>query len=325
MKYLLFLSIGIFLTSCTGTQMKNLYDSPALTEVGVHALKKPFIPKIQENGLFHLSCTDKYPNGVSVYEAFDQDGDEFGRAQLAKKHFFHAAMANNAYRDPLKKPTFIIPDWYLLTSLESKEGLGLEAYGNGSTLEDSTKLVIAFRGTEFESKNDWKNNLSMKEPPQYKQAFSYISDLKKTYPEKDITVVGHSLGGGIAINMALRIQNISAVAFNPSPRLFFGKTNDYENNITVMYEVGEVLDSMFGLWNRVRLPASTHYGNYNFLDYKVWTFSPVPEHGIYEFARALTVVAMTREDEFARKLFISNIPRGEAERVDWDNCKYLYQ
>lgn len=325
MKNLLFIFSAIFLVSCAGQQKNEFYVSPPLKSGGVHTLKKPFIPAIQENGLFHLSCTDKYPTGVSVYEAFDRDDSEFGRVQLAKKHFFHAAMANNSYRDPVKKPTFIIPDWHLLSSLENDDGLGLEAYGNGSTLDSSTKLVIAFRGTNFESEEDWKNNLSIKEPPQYKQAFNYISELKKSYPEKDITVVGHSLGGGIAINIALRIKNISAVAFNPSPRNFFGKTSDYRNNITVLYEVGEVLDTMFGALIRVRLPDSTHYGNYNFLDYRVWTFSPIPEHGIYEFARALTVVAMTREDEFAKRFFISNISRSEAEHVDWESCKYLYK
>lgn len=319
--YLLFTVIGI--TACAGTP---LYRTVPMLEPSEHKLTRHFVPKIQEDGLFHLSCTDKLPSGDSFYAAFDADKAATGtRAQLASRHFVHAAMASNVYRKPFESPIFVIPDWFLLDRQESTSGLMLDVYGTQSTIATSSQIVVAYRGTDFDSILDWKTNFSITEPQQFRQAFDHLKRVRELNHTARITTVGHSLGGAIAINLSLRNPNVHAVAFNPSPRAFFGKRTNPENERTLIYEKGEVLDLLFGPWLRFRLPSSTMYGNYNFLDYRVTSISPLPEHGIYELARALTVVAMMRDSETARELFVANISEAKAREVDWDSCAWLYK
>lgn len=309
-----------------GCNTLPLQESPRIERPSNHVLLKPFIPELNESGLFHLSCTDKYPTGRSVYEAFENDPNtQFSRIALAKRHYLHAVMANNSYRAPDNKPIFIIPNWYLINSLESTSGFGLLLYGNRPTAAESSDLVVAYRGTDFESLDDWGNNLSPKEPMQYKQAFSHLNELRKLNPSAKITVTGHSLGGGIALNMSMRMREIDAVAFNASPRIYFGKTSKLPNYRAHLYELGEGLNGLFGPWIRVRLPNETAYGNYNFLDYRVISFSPVQEHGIYELTRGLILVAMTRGDEQAQRLFAANISEADARSKDWENCQKYFR
>lgn len=321
---------GILIAVClaaAGCRTYPLTEASPLSGASDHRIVRPYIPQINESGLFHLSCTDRYPNGVSVYEAFDQDNrTEAGRAELARRHYLHAAMANNVYRTPSTKPIFVIPDWHLLESKQSQSGFGVEVYGDRATIVDSSRIVIAYRGTDFTSYADWGNNIALREPAQYKEAYTHLKALKASNKSAKFITSGHSLGGGIALNMSLRFDGVDAVAFNPSPRIYFGRTSSKrENSRTYLYEVGEGLNSAFGQWSRVRLPSDTRYGNYNFLDYKTLSFSPVQEHGIYEFTRGLLLVAMTRDQPHARRMFAANIDAATALQSDPDNCTDIFR
>lgn len=318
----LFAAACFGLSGCAGT---SLYRSLPEIESGSHPLTKPYVPEVQNDGLFHLSCTDKYPDGASHYKAFDADQSPHGRVDLAKRHFIHAAMASNVYRKPRENPLFNLPGWTLLERQESTSGLSLDLYGNTSSLAESTKLVIAFRGTDFDSLLDWKANFSLTKPQQFEQAIEYYRSIRRSSPTAEIVVTGHSLGGAIALNISLREPAVSAVAFNSSPRAFFGSLPKPPNYRVQIYEVGEVLDAITGWYLRLRLPDDTRYGNYNFLDYKLRTVSPIPEHGIYELARSLLLVSMMRGDEYAREVFVKNIPIELARSVSWDACKPLYR
>lgn len=312
-------TLGFLLASC---RTYPLAEAPPLPAPGKHPIIRPYIPEINESGLFHLSCTDRYPNGLSVYAAFDADKGIPSRATLAKRHFVHAAMASNTYRSPTDKPIFAIPDWRLLRSLQSPSGLLLDVYGNSDNVSTSTKLVVAYRGTDGASWDDWGNNLAPREPAQYREAYAHLRDLRMENSGAEYTVVGHSLGGGIALNMSLRFDGVDAVGFNPSPRIHFGRTStSYNNQRTTLYEVGEVLNLISGPWTRLRLPDDTAHGNYNFLDYRTLAFSPIPEHGIYELTRGLLLVAMTRGDEAAQRMFAANIDRTTALKVDAEHCR----
>lgn len=293
-------------------------------EPSPHVLVRPYVPQLNESGLFHLSCTDRYPNGNSVYAAFDLDTADVGRVALARRHFVHAAMANNAYMDPAKKPVFRLPGWTLHDSLISDTGLALQVYGDGGYLVTSANIVVAYRGTDFGSPIDWLNNFSVVEPPQYRQAYAHLKGLRMRYPNARITAVGHSLGGGIAMNMSLRLDGVDAVAFNMSPRVRFGATHAPDVYRASIFEVGEILTGATRFYAAVMLPRDTHYGNYNFLDYRYFTFSPVPEHGIYELTRALTLVAMMRGSKEAREFFRVNIGEAQARSVDWEHCQPIF-
>ncbi len=79
-------------------------------------------------------------------------------------------------------------------------------------------LVIAFRGTEFDSSSDWQAdvlNFFGKVPEQYEQAVSFVKQVvDKAKPhDYEIVVTGHSLGGGLAAYAALACEQ-HAVVFN---------------------------------------------------------------------------------------------------------------
>jgi pimeloyl-ACP methyl ester carboxylesterase len=321
----------LLLQSCVSIQHKHEpVNATEISERSNHVLTLPYRNKKDGEsyygGLYHLSCTDKKADGTSYYIDFDKDSeknsDKPTRADLAKLHYHHAAMASNVYRDPKLKPIFVIPGWTLLEALESDSGLGVELYGDGKSKESSNVIVVAFRGTNFGQKEDWINNLSLTYPTQYTQGYEYVLKKQRELPNKKIIAVGHSLGGAIAIDVAMKVADVDAVVFNPSPR--FITSTKYTNDITVIYERGEVLNWLFGRVIKFRLPHRTNIGNYDFLDYRFYSASPIPEHGIYELARALTLVAMTRGVKGAKDMFVANIPESKALCLDKKNCSSLY-
>ncbi len=320
-----FFACTALLLSLVGCRTYPLTASPEIAAPSRHELLKPPLAGDRKSGLFHLSCTDRRRGESSIYAAFDEDRIAPTRAELAKRHYVHAAMASNAYRDPAVKPIFIIPDWFLLESSESESGLGLQVYGDAVTKTESRELVIAYRGTNFSSLKDWGNNMALREPAQYREAHAHLAALKASYPQARLTATGHSLGGGIALNMSLRFDGVDAAVFNASPRFMFGPASyRHANERAFLHERGEMLNGLFGQWTELRLSSRANYGNYNFLDYYARRFSPVPEHGIYEHARALLVVAMTRDQEHARRMFVANIDIDEA-RKDWENCRSRFE
>lgn len=310
---------ALLVTGCASSDITRVY--PPLAK-DIHKLERHY-SNTDRIGLAHLSCTDQI-DGESAYKAFEQDDPEVGRTALAVQNFAYSAMANNVYRTPDSKPIFEIPHWHYLSRYESNSGLSVDVYGSSSTIDASSEIAVAFRGTDFTSLEDWGANLALLQPKQYREAYSLIQMIKNKHPDVLVTVTGHSLGGAIALNISLRIEGVNVVAFNSSPRAFFGHTRDLPNRRVHLYEVGEILNLLSGPWLRFRLPNSTLYGNYNFLDYKLSTVSPVPEHGIYEMTRGLLVIAMANGSEAARKMFIANIDVAQAMKVDPEACGPLY-
>ena len=316
------LTLPALLLTLAACATHPLIDAPPMPVRGTHPIGLPYVPQSNESGLFHLSCTDRYPDGTSVYAIFDAPSEaEVSRAELARRHFVHAAMANNTYRAPVEKPVFSIPGWYRVQSLQSRSGLLVDVYADASSLVESQKMVVAYRGTDAASARDWRNNLALREPPQYREAYGHLKALKAEYPDVKVVATGHSLGGGIALNMSMRFRGVDAVVFNPSPRIHFGSTSSTLDNYRAsIYEVGEMLDLVTGPWTRLRLPSNVKYGNYNFLDYRALSISPLPEHGIYELTRGLLLVALTRGDSSAKEMFAANIDRDAALRIDAAHC-----
>ncbi len=109
------------------------------------------------------------------------------------------------------------------------EGLQYMIWTHGKGVCD--EIVIAFRGTDFKSEDDWKSNLrwlrrGLGEYDQYEQVQEHIKRIVTTRMmaqacyrrgQTKLTAVGHSLGGGLAQNAAYvdaRIQRV--YAFDPS-------------------------------------------------------------------------------------------------------------
>jgi len=309
--------LAVAIASCATRDVQHNKSEPSR---GRHRLTAPYSAD-SGKGLFHLSCTDKYHDGSSHYQSLYLDKSDFGRIDLAKRYFQHAAMASNSYRDPLTKPRFTLPEWKFQEFKSLQSGLAYEIYQK-DVGEGLAEIVIAFRGTE-NSREDWLANLSPVEPRQFKDAVALVKQVRSHNKSARITTTGHSLGGAIALNLSLRLDHVDAVAFNPSPRAFFKSSEGVHNKRVVIYEFGEVLSFVGGKYLEWRLPPGVHYGNYNFMDYLFWTFSPVPEHGIYELTRALTVLAISANSAEAYRFFRSNIDISDAQEY-WQYCAYLY-
>jgi hypothetical protein len=155
----------------------------------------------------------------------------------------YAILSNNAYkRDrPLPMP----PGWSENEDRRFDPGSGL-AYAVFERHDANDKLleaVVAFRGTD--DLKDWVHNLDPFYGVQSGKAYAAFNGLRNTYTAQDVKVsaTGHSLGGGLALEMALQFAGVEAVAFDSSPILRTGKPI-LENRRTSIWEAGEVLEPL---------------------------------------------------------------------------------
>lgn len=118
--------------------------------------------------------------------------------------------------------------WDLKDYTDLGSGMQAGVYIN----RDSNEIAIAFRGTEFciipfvcslsalnESKKDVYTDTILTQghdSGQFDDAYKYTQKIINTYPGRNITVTGHSLGGGLAQAAGASFQ-LKTYAFNSSP------------------------------------------------------------------------------------------------------------
>ena len=299
------ISLTVLVTACASSGLQDVTESYTALFPGDHVLDKASA----------YDDTSWLPYRTCGFHFFEWADDSRQVAQ-AYRNFEYALMANNTYRNNPAIELFTIPRWTHKSRMESISGLGLDVYHRYDHNSSLVEIAIAYEGTNFTSIADWQYNFSLTTPAQFKEALEHAQTVRVTYPELPITVTGHSLGGGLALNISMHISNIRAVAFNSSPRAFFGSEDKSNGNERVhMYEVGEVLGPFSRtylrgrLWGEKMLPVK-----YNFLDFtnlSQW----VSEHTMYYFARGLMLTAIKGGSSNAAEAFIQNI--GEA-RMDTD-------
>jgi Putative lipase essential for disintegration of autophagic bodies inside the vacuole len=104
-----------------------------------------------------------------------------------------------------------------LTRNDTASGFAATTYVNGAG-----EVVIALRGTDDESKldPDWANaNIPAalgSHSSQVVAAMELLADVRAHYPAAQITLTGHSLGGGLASLLATYFD-LPAKVFNPAP------------------------------------------------------------------------------------------------------------
>ena len=173
---------------------------------------------------------NKIKAGLFIIQAF-QDFLKFKDLYKQQKDEVNNLLTKNQlYMDS----AFIAKDVYRTGATELQHGWEYcKEFNNISFCDSSTGLVSALycrsvdgkkeyiyatAGTNPKNLDDWKANIEQLygDSIQYKQALEIAMNLSTHIAEKGekLTFVGHSLGGGIAINNAFHTGN-KAVVFNP--------------------------------------------------------------------------------------------------------------
>ncbi|WP_379546136.1 alpha/beta hydrolase family protein [Qipengyuania sp. DSG2-2] len=192
--------------------------------------------------------------------------------ELAKDAWQYAQYAENAY-DRDEDRYFTLPSGVTVRRPEVKYSSGMSyAIFERKDGEEFVETVIAFRGTEFSHVNDWfYGNIG---DTQRREALDLYDTVKRELVEQGwsdprIIVTGHSLGGALAMEVAIR-RNVRAFVFNASPR-FTRQEATGEARRVAIGERGEILrglrrfrqmpihDGMVINCNAGVRPANDHY------------------------------------------------------------------
>ncbi|WP_316923380.1 Mbeg1-like protein [Pseudomonas sp. zfem002] len=103
---------------------------------------------------------------------------------------------------------------------------------------DQENYILAFRGTD--SLADFKSGNNPIFQRQNGYALAVFDQVRDLYSPREITVVGHSLGGGIAIHVSLNRANVKAYSFNGSP-VFHSDGPPFKNERYSIVEYGDPL------------------------------------------------------------------------------------
>lgn len=319
----------LLVAGCVSTSPPTTEERPD-TLIGKHAL----YPSL---GIQYMSCDyRRWTTGRRSAEPVPQglDREDHHRSasalhthspakkSLAADAFVYAMLANNIYGDDNDKPAFITPGWTVLERTTAESGFKADLVEG--RIDDRRVLAVVFEGTH--GWRDWQANLSLwPEPVQYGQAQQYVAKLleKMAYKDAKIVLVGHSLGGGIAINVAMRQATVhrplDVYAFNSSPRGFYGVGPRPPEGAHFHFidESGEFLKLGRLLWafKSRHLPEPD---TYQFLKYR-WTKSlkPAAEHSIYRMSRALLLLAIGTGDAQAKSVFRANFPPPHVWNPAW--------
>ena len=86
-------------------------------------------------------------------------------------------------------------------------------------LQENNRIVIVYKGTDLRPDGDIRNDINMallkRIPEQTKDALEVYDRVKQAFPNVQIDVVGHSLGGSLAQYVAIMRNVNEAVTFNP--------------------------------------------------------------------------------------------------------------
>jgi hypothetical protein len=185
--------------------------------------------------------------------------------------------------------------------------LGYDIYRNDRRRE----FAFVFRGTDSVLDFMWAN-LAPFVSPQYVFAHErfneFLHNRRPPYDAYKLVVVGHSLGGGLALHESLSHENIEAYVFNTSPRIFRGSRRDYGPTKRIaVFQNGEIL-SMFrdrtSLWYLATKPSGAVYEtNYDFgpeVDGKRGLAKQIALHDMFRLAETMRAAGSIENRSLAK-------------------------
>jgi hypothetical protein len=215
----------------------------------------------------------------------------------------YAQMSNNAYRpDNRNPPPYDMgPDIIGLDAKDNDDVGFAYAVFEWHRLGAKPQVVIAYRGTENDTPVDWYDGTLLNR--QAPRALKVFDDWRARRPDADIIVTGHSLGGGLAINVSLHREHVAAYVFNTSPRFSKGQDRIANDRYSIV-EYGEVL-KITRIFAR---EANQIYTSINCSS----GINVIKQHSMRRLANCLTQIAAWKLPEAKASLAINNIefPKG---------------
>lgn len=155
----------------------------------------------------------------------------------------YAILSNNAYERPDRLP--LPAGWSKVGSSDPEKGLAYTVFMRREGTQ-TREVVVAFRGTD--DVRDWLHNLDPIHREQSGKAHTAFASVVAEYRSSGAKFVatGHSLGGGLALEMALKFSamDVDAYAFDCAPMLKGGETPNMRTKRTSIWEKGEVLEPL---------------------------------------------------------------------------------
>lgn len=212
---------------------------------------------------------------------------------LAAHSWKYAQLSKNVY---IKTFSYNVEDYF--ETLQAYENKAISFYAVLFRDIITNEFILVFRGTD--SSKDFKTGNN----PFYQQQNIYglkiYDQIKGKYKPEKMCVVGHSLGGAIAINISLNRANVKAYSFNGSP-VFKNKLNLSNPRYSIV-EYGEIL----------KLPRL--FGSEATQEYTSIGCSkgdPIKQHDMQSLATCLTRIATIENPEALVSLKKNNIPLEE--------------
>lgn len=242
-------------------------------------MKQELADIINDNEINKCKCA--YNKRFTIFEE-----DIETLKKVAKENYIYALMSANAYDKGFQVR---IPGWTRIQRLVSEHGFSADIYRS----EEGNNTVIAYRGTD--DAKDWRYaNIDTDADGQYRDADIVYEQVVKKYGDSQITTVGHSLGGGLAIHVSVTHENVNAITFNPSPRLFIVKSGiKFNNKVTIIYETGEILTAIRAIFTTLNQINHEKY-KFNYLG-----GNTISEHSMPNFAQCMYASTIEEQSNYS--------------------------
>ena len=252
----------------------------------------------------HKIGPQKYLCGENGIEHFARNYTHSEANKYAKKSFKFAMMASNVNNNGEPRYEYI-PGWSYKEEINSWTYFKAEVYES-----NDGKIAIAFKGTDGIIGRDmlFGNILGV----QYIQADNFLKLTNKKYPNaKEIIVVGHSLGGAMALYVS---------KFEPTDKI--NEAYLFSHPPVGLRLISEPLSWIFNLKKikngktegifRYRISEDGEILNLLRIDTQEFDIQDnnwFVEHSIYKLSRGLLMIAASKGDEDAKDV-LENIGCG---------------